>query len=266
MIAEAGLAACVSAGWREGLRHPAGSTCQRGRVSARQSLAPRGRDAFTLIELLIVITILAILAALLFPVFARAREKARAAVCASHERQLGMALALYAQDNDETLPPQYCVIPVPGRYRWMDSVLPYVRTVALFTCPSDRAAVFTPATVEQYGAYIANTGYFGSDANDGQVTNPPFSMLGRALSEIQDVSGTIHLGDGGPDNFQCGWNMSTNQPTSLSPGPRLQDYAGRHSDGANFLYCDGHVKWQQLSELLKANANGIYPVFTIEED
>ena len=85
----------------------------------------------------------------------------------------------------------------------------------------------------------------------------------------------LGVGDGVPGQFQAAWNTRLAQPTQTDRGPRGPQlltaqgrgtYEARHTDGANLSWCDGHVKWQQLSELLKTNANGIYPVFTIEED
>src|SRR5437764_1841545 len=95
--------------------------------------------AFTLIELLVVIAIIAILAAILFPVFAQAREKARQAVCLSNMKQIGLATTLYAQDWDEVLPPNRTVprFADPGApSNYLGSVVPYVRSRAIFLCPS----------------------------------------------------------------------------------------------------------------------------------
>ena len=128
-------------------------------MSHRRVLAPcpalvlrnrRGRSAgFTLIELLVVIAIIAILAAILFPVFARARDKARQASCMSNLKQIGLALMQYAQDYDESHPGVWFG-PVSKQpwsqpsdattfYKWMDAVYPYVKNEQVFHCPSDGA-------------------------------------------------------------------------------------------------------------------------------
>ena len=99
----------------------------------------RRNHGFTLIELLVVIAIIAILAAILFPVFAQAREKARAASCLSNTKQLGLALMMYAQDYDENFVGSYSFPNGWGncpRYIWADMVQPYIKNVQLFTCPS----------------------------------------------------------------------------------------------------------------------------------
>src|SRR5262245_34957953 len=101
---------------------------------------PMRRRAFTLIELLVVIAILAILAGLLFPVFAQSREKARQAACASNVRQLGMAVMQYAQDNDEHYPTPPYSMSIGGEVRfvwWTDMVFPYIRNGATYACPGD---------------------------------------------------------------------------------------------------------------------------------
>src|ERR1035437_10614589 len=95
------------------------------------------RRGFTLIELLVVIAIIAILASILFPVFARAREKARQASCSSNEKQIGLAILMYVTDNDETYP---FVDAGVGTSTWRMSVLPYIRNRQLFQCPSYRPA------------------------------------------------------------------------------------------------------------------------------
>jgi len=95
------------------------------------------------------------------------------------------------------------------------------------------------------------------------------------LCEIVVPTQTPMLGDGERGQFQAAWNTKLAQPKELVRGSRGAQlltaqgrgtYEARHTDGANLSWCDGHVNWQQLSELLKMNANGIYPVFTIEED
>src|ERR1035437_5810752 len=97
------------------------------------------RLGFTLIELLVVIAIIAILAAILFPVFAKAREKARQTSCASNEKQLGLAFMQYAQDYDERFPCGYEQVNLPITYGlgWGGEVYPYVKSTGVFTCASD---------------------------------------------------------------------------------------------------------------------------------
>ena len=97
------------------------------------------RRAFTLIELLVVIAIIAILAAILFPVFAQARAKARQATCISNLKQLGTAGMMYAQDYDETLPigyDQYIVGNNNMAGWWIGKIQPYVKNLGIFDCPS----------------------------------------------------------------------------------------------------------------------------------
>src|SRR5438876_5300704 len=119
----------------------------------------RSKKAFTLIELLVVIAIIAILAAILFPVFAQAREKARQATCASNLKQIGTAFMLYTQDYDETFPPTDYDDAVLGRITWPTLVNPYVRATiqkqvgqledknqvtSVFFCPSVGSPVADP--------------------------------------------------------------------------------------------------------------------------
>jgi prepilin-type N-terminal cleavage/methylation domain-containing protein len=96
------------------------------------------RCGFTLIELLVVIAIIAILAAILFPVFAKAREKARQASCLSNTRQFGVAILSYAQDYDETLPPAIGGATMASLYTVFDYCQPYLKSTQLEFCPSDR--------------------------------------------------------------------------------------------------------------------------------
>src|SRR5947207_4403497 len=103
------------------------------------------RHAFTLIELLVVIAIIAILAAILFPVFAQAREKARQTSCTSNLKQIGLALQMYTQDNDEVWPPAYYYgnpnasgsLDATGIFQWSGFCQPYIKNRGIFVCPSD---------------------------------------------------------------------------------------------------------------------------------
>src|SRR5947208_15595614 len=114
---------------------------RRGGVEMRQISNLTSRQGFTLIELLVVIAIIAILAAILFPVFAQAREKARQTGCLSNLKQIGTGLMMYTQDYDEAYPCNWYgglwdTLPNGKQYKWMDAVYPYVKNEQVFSCPS----------------------------------------------------------------------------------------------------------------------------------
>ncbi|NCO34344.1 MAG: hypothetical protein AUJ92_17170 [Armatimonadetes bacterium CG2_30_59_28] len=111
------------------------------------------RRGFTLIELLVVIAIIAILAAILFPVFARAREKARTASCQSNLKQIGLAQVMYSQDYDETIMPNGLT-----PYYWSDLLQPYIRNRQVFDCPSSSIANWSPSATTF--SYALNMVYY----------------------------------------------------------------------------------------------------------
>jgi prepilin-type N-terminal cleavage/methylation domain-containing protein len=123
------------------------------------------RRGFTLIELLVVIAIISILAAILFPIFAQAREKARQITCASNERQIGLGMLQYVQDNDETLTCSYYGSATANsdggaNYKWMDAIFPYVKNEQVFDCPDDALSIpYHFRTGNDYGSYGLNGAY-----------------------------------------------------------------------------------------------------------
>jgi prepilin-type N-terminal cleavage/methylation domain-containing protein/prepilin-type processing-associated H-X9-DG protein len=241
------------------------------------------RSGFTLIELLVVIAIIAILAAILFPVFSRAREAARRSSCGSNLRQVQLAIGQYTQDYDERHPHTWFGYSSGGTnyvlYRWQDAIASYIKNLQLFDCPSaPKTWAFVPdpnpLSVDNVanGSYSGNVAYWGGSGISGVSATHPFGF--RPLAAIVEPAGTLMVWDG-RGGFEEGWQNVAAQPTSFSnmvdpPGLVLAGggyvIGGRHMDGANFSYVDGHMKWQDLKNLLRTNANGILPPFTIEAD
>ncbi len=197
------------------------------------------RRGFTLIELLVVIAIIAILAAILFPVFARAREKARQASCQSNLKQLMLAFLMYVQDYDEVLP-RYCWW-VVGSSVGTDNdktnlnkmIEPYLKNTQLLVCPSSSVNY-------RYGPNGAFTpcGSYGWSLN-ATVDRP---KLGR----FSDPANTIINGDS-DGTVWMGWLSNQFQHVASTI----------HNDGADFGFLDGHVKWlkreNSISEDARAN-------------
>ncbi len=191
------------------------------------------RRGFTLIELLVVIAIIAILAAILFPVFARAREKARQSSCLSNTKQLGTAVQMYAQDYDERLP-MAASMSGASVYLFNELLNPYIKNEQIWQCPSK------PSSVNLANLGKANVSYMvdvGTPMPAGSTTGrlfgaPPAGTFSCTLAQIDRPAETILLGDA----------VGT-VPVTLVPLPTVVD--PRHNDGANYLYADGHSKWDR---------------------
>ena len=222
------------------------------------------KHGFTLIELLVVIAIIAILAAILFPVFAQAREKARQTSCLSNMKQIGTACQLYVDDFDETLPfgvSMYTAVPdnYPGKtymvydnlvygnggnaYTWMDAIFPYVKNVKLYHCPS----IYKGASGYAMNGLITTTCKFDDVAGRSAIVWTNASIeTGRALAEIQSTSKTVFVSENAylPNSaytmVMAAPALLANWDNRLGVGELK---AVRHTDGSNFTFCDGHAKF-----------------------
>ena len=190
------------------------------------------RRGFTLIELLVVIAIIAILAAILFPVFAKAREKARQTNCLSNVRQFCTAILSYAQDYDETLP-MGTTLDATGARTLADLAQPYVKSNQIIYCPSDQqGSVEITNILTLFGIPMAP----GSVTRMSYATN--FLLIPSMIDNPQPVVGlgSVAYPSECPMIFDGVWN--TGMPL---PGPSAPGY--RHNDGTNVGYVDGHAKW-----------------------
>jgi prepilin-type N-terminal cleavage/methylation domain-containing protein/prepilin-type processing-associated H-X9-DG protein len=229
------------------------------------------RTGFTLIELLVVIAIIAILAAILFPVFAQARDKARGTTCLSNFKQLGTGVTMYMQDYDGAYPLAWYGIPQYG----FDCVLqPYVKNTQVFDCPSNQT---TPRYWDGYVTYyhIPPPGIPGDYAMNGDlaarqgkvdreglteaaVQNPANTIM---MTEIWDTRGTNNGGGkskhtvkgvgsvyDGPEHeiFTTSWNdVCTRIPIKI------------HQGGSNYNFADGHAKFERVeATALQWHADG----------
>jgi prepilin-type N-terminal cleavage/methylation domain-containing protein/prepilin-type processing-associated H-X9-DG protein len=252
----------------------------------------RRLSGFTLIELLVVIAIISLLAAILFPVFARAREKARQAACSSNLRQIGLAVRLYAQDWDETLTPKYncekfspdfadhCDYPslplgagttlVPPVPEWLPGaddppgtpylLEPYVKNDDLRLCPSRGTRPPLPGdTAEAVGRYVINgwDGYWADKAEPGRQETSP---QGQPDAAVGDPAGTLYAWEHTNNAGEC---QNGQEKFGAGGKDTLEASAGHwtdsHSGGFNALWCDGHVRWMRESQLRRH-------LFTIQND
>jgi len=241
---------------------------------------------FTLIELLVVIAIIAILAAILFPVFAKVREKARQTSCLSNEKQLGLAIQQYTQDYDEMYPSGTSMNWWwGGVVGWAGQLYPYVKSDAAYQCPDDaggnpgvsygmnvnlvigRTSIWsvskpTPVVLSNFQApaktvvlyEVSCTQTVDPSKAPGTVDNSPFGNGENSWT-------------GGPPGLAMGHNWNTDYATGLfgnisAPGAYGLNQngtylapTGRHSGGSNYLLGDGHTKWFPASSVSAGDDN-----------
>jgi prepilin-type N-terminal cleavage/methylation domain-containing protein/prepilin-type processing-associated H-X9-DG protein len=244
------------------------------------------RSAFTLIELLVVIAIIAILAAILFPVFGRARENARRTSCVSNMKQMGLGVSMYAQDNDGRYPMS------SGAQRWPNYIQPYIKSRQLFVCPSvsgtdieNRGQFWEGTSGPAYFGYGYNYQYLGNSrlgtdltsdsdgfpftATDSVVTDPAQTVAicdSNGVTALNDRTGTyvvdppvaIRRADG---NLRtAGRNNTTDGFYRNSGGITAETAravpAARHLEMVSVAFVDGHAKAMKLSRLDDFNGDG----------
>lgn len=221
------------------------------------------RDGFTLIELLVVIAIIGILAALLFPVFAAARDKAKQAACMSNVRQMALAIVMYVEDW-EAYPGHHFVCPGDLHVRWWNAIQPYQKNDDIFICPA--VPDWEPGRNMAYGY---NYQYLGNARPAEQGGNMPVADV-----EIEVPAQTIAIADCDGTGTEPYEPSPSTDPTRLgnhgysldppllppTPGndyavPGCPSYASiRHNGGANVAFCDGHAKWYRRDVLYRDNS------------
>lgn len=200
----------------------------------------RNPTAFTLIELLVVIAIIAILAAILFPVFAQAREKARQTTCLSNEKQAGLAFIQYTQDYDELMPPLF----TSGSQAWDYLTYSYVQgssrvaQTGLYKCPDDTIPRVTSNKITRTYSINRCASCVTANQNAGVDASIPISMFPSPancilLLERPNV-GNVMEGSG--------FSVTDNPTQQVGAAPSAVPIP-LHSGGWNYAFMDGHTKW-----------------------
>jgi prepilin-type N-terminal cleavage/methylation domain-containing protein/prepilin-type processing-associated H-X9-DG protein len=253
----------IQADSRENVMHHS----QKNRVGGR---TPNPRRAFTLIELLVVIAIIAILAAILFPVFAQARSKARQTACLSNMKQWGLGMMMYQQDYDELVPLMGYEGCLAAASQWHNAIQPYIKNRGLLKCPGDPSqqfARFDPLNPQ--ASYLANDWlnrnvWGGSCAtlqrnvvSQAAINSPADTIFlaegaawgkwGGCSANCQNTSGNLFIAENHGELItgvlSIPWGQAGASFMASARHRSTYEYAPFHNGGANFTFTDGHAKW-----------------------
>jgi prepilin-type processing-associated H-X9-DG protein len=224
-----------------------------------------------LIELLVVIAIIAILAAILFPVFAQAREKARQTACLSNTKQIGMGLLMYMDDSDEVYPRHFTVgqaiPPATGTVNlsWPQFTYAYTKNTGIYTCPSRTELAWRDPSnyVQSYSQVTYGLNYWLNTYYYPECT----------VATIVKPAETVWVAENGIGSAPTGWYLTYpsfygyKYPTSTAYGIAAPNavarLANRHNGGLNIIWCDGHAKWMKRETIENDVCDdGVQPVST----
>ncbi len=211
----------------------------------------KSSKGFTLIELLVVIAIIAILAAILFPVFAQAKAAAKKTACLANTKQIGIGLYLYLQDSDDSLP----MANYPGwttgqpttvfafhngagvsELAWADLLLPYTKNQQIFKCPDDETSVHNTSGQTIPGKKLSYALNYYFYKKPGGISN--FAITGGNMSEMTAPASKIFVAE-------TGVNPTTGAQAEIVRPDRFWGFI-RHSDGANYVMADTHAKYHAM--------------------
>ena len=218
------------------------------------------KRGFTLLEILVVLFVICILAAFLFPVGSRSRESARRISCQSNLKQIGLGFMQYIRDYDEKFPLAYTDDDGSGDYNanfdrgWMENVQPYLKSTQIFQCPSEASDYFPPlrATDYWYSAPVEQVRNLAVVKHSAQTVLCGDGVA--ASSALVATHGAIAYSGDAP---ALKYNRDIWDVTEKTEGQGGR----RHLDGLNFLFCDGHVKWLRPETVGAAKVSAGAPTF-----
>jgi prepilin-type N-terminal cleavage/methylation domain-containing protein len=218
------------------------SAVTKNRFSEQQKIE---RHAFTLIELLVVIAIIGILAAILFPVFARARENARRTSCLSNLKQISLGYMMYIQDYDERFPANFAYPGGAPYLSYFAAVTSYVKNKQIWYCPSNTSEI----TLGSNGAWgpwqtsDLSVHYYQNYLIGGNDVVSSSSYIRKHIADIKTPAEVFLLWETDPSlifsNYNQVWTRNAGRP-GYSTGDE-----GIHLEGDNYVYVDGHAKWHK---------------------